>query len=100
MFFFKLHGNLFEGFIRNTRTDRYNIMFSIFAHEKKHQSSCDDGSIGGGCSLPSNSTIEALDSLSATIDFIDFWLEALEHNSIERCNFYAFYMEKNSENPC
>ena len=40
----KLHGKVFEGFIRNSRTDRYNIMCSIYAHEKEHQSSCDDGS--------------------------------------------------------
>ena len=32
----KLHGNLFEGFIRNSRTDRYNILYSIDAHEKEH----------------------------------------------------------------
>ena len=30
----KLHGKLFEGFIINARTDRYNIMCSIDAHEK------------------------------------------------------------------
>ena len=30
----KLHGKLFEGFIINTRADRYNIMGSIDAHEK------------------------------------------------------------------
>ena len=30
----KLHGNLFEGFIINARTDRYNIMCSIDAHVK------------------------------------------------------------------
>ena len=29
----KLHGNIFEGFIRNTRTDRYNIMCTIDAHK-------------------------------------------------------------------
>ena len=28
----KLHGKLFEGFIRNARTDRYHIMCSIVAH--------------------------------------------------------------------
>ena len=50
----KLHGNVFEGFIRNARTDRYNIMCSIDAHEKENQSYCDDGSSGGGCPLPSN----------------------------------------------
>ena len=30
----KLHGKVFEGYIRNTITDRYNIMCSIDAHEK------------------------------------------------------------------
>ena len=30
----KLHGNLFEEFIRNTRTYRYNIMYYIDAHKK------------------------------------------------------------------
>ena len=44
----KLHGNVFEGFIRNARTDRYNIMCSIDEHEKEHQSYFDDGSRGGG----------------------------------------------------
>ena len=33
----KLYGELFEGFIRNAITDRYNIMCSIDAHEKEHQ---------------------------------------------------------------
>ena len=30
----KLNGKVFEGFIRNARTDRYNIMCSIDAHLK------------------------------------------------------------------
>ena len=30
----KLHGNIFEGFIRNSITDRCNIMCAINAHEK------------------------------------------------------------------
>ena len=33
----KLHGKLFEGFIRNARNDRYDITCSIDAHEKEHQ---------------------------------------------------------------
>ena len=32
----KLNGKVFEGFIRNARTDRYNIMCYIDAHEKEH----------------------------------------------------------------
>ena len=84
---------MFEGFIRNTRTDRYNIMCSIDAHKKEHQSSCGDGSSGGGCPLPSNSTTEALDLLGATIKFIGCWLKSLEHNFIEGCNMYVFNMK-------
>ena len=32
----KLHGNVFKEFIRNERTDRYNIMCSIDEHDKQH----------------------------------------------------------------
>ena len=32
--FRKLYGNVFEGFIRNARTDIYNIMCYIDAHKK------------------------------------------------------------------
>ena len=52
----KLHGNVLEVFIRNARTDRYNIMCSIDAHEKEHQKYCDDGRSVGVFPLPSNST--------------------------------------------
>ena len=53
----KLHGKLFEGFIINARTNRYNIRCSIDVYEREHQpSSCDDGSSGEGCPLPKNST--------------------------------------------
>ena len=33
----KLHGKVFDGFIRNAITDRYNSMCSIDAHAKEHQ---------------------------------------------------------------
>ena len=45
-------------FIINARTDRYNLVCSIDAHEKYHPSSLDYGSSGGGYVLPSNSTTE------------------------------------------
>ena len=48
----KLHGNVFEGFIRNAKTDRYNIMRSIDAHEKIYPSEHDDGSSFGDYPLP------------------------------------------------
>ena len=31
----RLHGSLFEDFITHARTDRYNIMCSLVAHDKK-----------------------------------------------------------------
>ena len=34
----KLHGKLFEEFIRNVRTERYNLMCSIDANEKNNPS--------------------------------------------------------------
>ena len=59
--FKKLHGILFEAFIINARTDRYNIMCSIDAYEREHQSySCDYGSSDGGCTIPITPTTEAL----------------------------------------
>ena len=48
----KLHGNLFEGFIINSRTDRYNIMCAIYAHEKNIPSEHDYGSSIFGYPLP------------------------------------------------
>ena len=91
----KLHGNVFEGFIINARTYRCHIMCYIDANEKKHPlSSCEDGSSSGVFPLTTNSTTEALESLSETIDFIGCWLKALEHNFLERCNFCTHYMEE------
>ena len=57
----KLHGTVFEKYIRNSRTERYNLMCSIDAHDKQQTSHVDDGSSGGGKSIPPNSTTEALD---------------------------------------
>ena len=74
----KVHGKLFEAFIINARTDRYNIMCYIYVYEKEHQSSsCDDVISGGGFPLPTTSTKEDLESLGATIYFIGCWLKAL-----------------------
>ena len=54
--FNKLHGNISEGFIRNARTDIYNITCSIDAHGKIDPSEHDYGISCGGYSLPSNLT--------------------------------------------
>ena len=75
-----------KNFIRNARTDRYNLRGSIDENEKQQPSYFDDGDSVGGNLLPSNSTIEALFSLSATIDFIYCWLKGLEQNLLEISN--------------
>ena len=40
----KLRGSLFEYFMTHARTDRYNIMCSIFAYDKKQPAYEDDES--------------------------------------------------------
>ena len=51
----RLHGKLFEGFIINARTYRYNIMCSIYEYEIENQSSsCDDVVSIGGCPISTN----------------------------------------------
>ena len=57
----KLDGKIFEAFIINAKTDWYNIMVFIDTYERENKSSSyDNGSSGGGCPLPINSTTEAL----------------------------------------
>ena len=68
-------------------------MCYIDVHEKYHPSTFDDVSSGGGYALPSNSTTEALVLLIETIDFIDFCLQDLEQNSLERSNIYVETMK-------
>ena len=50
----KLHGTVFEKYIRNTITDRYNMMCSIDAHGKQQPSYVDDGISGDGNALSLN----------------------------------------------
>ena len=71
-----MYGKFCGEFIRNSRTERYNIMCYIDAH-KKNPLEHDDGSRAGGYPLTSNSTKEALVSLIAAINFIGCWLQAL-----------------------
>ena len=43
----KLHGTVFEDYIRKIRTERYNIMFYITAHDKLLPTYVYDASSGG-----------------------------------------------------
>ena len=66
----------------------------ILMHMKNNTLEHDDGSSGGGYTMPLNSTTSASISLSITIDFIGCWLQALEHNFLERCNM-SFFLRRN-----
>ena len=67
---YKFHGTAFDGFIRNYRTYRCNIMCSIPAHDKLQSTYVDDAGSGGGRAIPNNATTAALESLGATLTFI------------------------------
>ena len=50
----KIHGNVFEAFIRNETTDRYIMMCAIDEREHINPPEQDDGRSGGGYPIPSN----------------------------------------------
>ena len=52
----RLHGSLFEYFITHARTDRYNIMCSLVAHDKKLPAYEDDERIIGDSIIPKHAT--------------------------------------------
>ena len=61
---------------------------------KKNPLEHDYISSGDSYQMPPNSTTEALVLLSATIDFIGCWLQALEHNLLDICQMYINDMKK------
>ena len=67
----KLYGTTFEGFITQARTYRYNIMCSLFAHDRmKDNKQYYESSIGNRV-IPNDATLKALKSLGATFISID-----------------------------
>ena len=71
--YLKLHGSRVEYFITHARTDRYNLMCYLVAHDRlKLDYKDDESSIG---TLPNNATTKALEALGVTINFIDIWLK-------------------------
>ena len=44
--------------------------------------------------IPKHVTIEALEALRATINFIEIWIKPLDHNSEVRCGIYNKAMKK------
>ena len=70
----KLYGTTFEGFIKQARTDRYNIMCYLVAQDRLQTNYQEDDISIGDKVIPKNATVDALHSLGATFNFIDIWL--------------------------
>ena len=56
----KLHGIKFEDFITQARTDRYNIMFYLVAHDRLQTYYKDDESSIGDRAIPNDATVKEL----------------------------------------
>ena len=56
----KLHGINFEDFITQVRTDRYNIMCYLVAHDGLQENKTDDESSIGDRVIPNDATVKAL----------------------------------------
>ena len=82
----RFHGSLFEDFIIYAITDRYNFRCYLFAHKKPAYED-EEISLGVGL-IPKNETIEALEALGDTLNFIDIWLKLSEKNYEIRYEVY------------
>ena len=88
----KLYGTTFEGFITQARTDRYNIMYSLVAHDRMQDNKQDDESSIGDRVIPNDATVKELRSLGATFNFIDIWLHNFRHTYFARSESYTVAM--------
>ena len=71
----KLRGSRFGDFITQERTDRYNLMCYLVSHDKFQLDYKDDDISIGDRSITDNATTKTLESLGATINFIDIWFK-------------------------
>ena len=84
----RLHGSGFEDFITQERTDRYNIMCSLFDNDRLQLDYKDYERSMGDRAIPNDATIKTLEPLCATINFIYIWLKLLHENVDARCEVY------------
>ena len=66
---------MYEKYIKNEVTEKYNLICSIDSHEKQKSSCVDDGRSSSRKSIPFNSKKEAIYSLGVAFDFIYCWLK-------------------------
>ena len=84
----KLDGSRFEDFITQARTDRYNIICSLVAHDKLQLDYKDNEISIGDRSIPDNATTKTLEALGATINYIDLWFTLFREKIRARCDAY------------
>ena len=88
----RLHGILFEYFITHARANRYNILCSLAAHDKKQHDYEDDEIIIGYRLIPKQVKTESLEALGASPNFIEIWLKLLNNNYDARRVAYSTSM--------
>ena len=76
----KLNGTVLEYFIKNSRTDRYNLRCSITARDRKKPTCTDDANSSVCRSINNNATTAALKSLVETLNFILCWIKHFQRN--------------------
>ena len=81
---YKLYGTTFEGFIKQARTDMYNIMCYLVAQDRLQDNYQDDEISLGDRVIPKDATVKALKSLGVTFNFTDIWLHNFIKNYFER----------------
>ena len=91
---YKLYGTTFEDFITQARTDRYNIMCSLVAHDRLQENKPEYDSSIGDRVIPNDSIVKALKSLGATFNFIDTWLHNFREKCFARSNSYSIAMKE------
>ena len=85
---------MLDDFIRNGKTERFNIMCSITAHDKIQPTYVDYSNSVGGRAISKNATTAALESLGVTLNLIDFWLKLFHNNYEVRSKIYHEAMKK------
>ena len=73
----RLNGSLLEYFITHAGTDRYNLLWYIVAHDKRQPDHEENESSIGDRLIPKHMTIEPLEALGNTFNFIETWLKLL-----------------------
>ena len=71
---------MFDDFITQARTDQYNLMCSLVAHDRLQLDYKDDEISIGDRKIPNDATIKTLQALGVNFDFIDIWLKLLREN--------------------